>query len=138
MKAAWKGFANDNGCVMVEDERIEFTRYTRPVLVIDASKFPADYPEIGSEWVLKDGRLAPYNVKVVTAPVKEVDGLWYVGVENFMARKLPYWARIRDLKPLPQEATGEVVGTLTIDAHGWQTRPSLDEGEYDIIKRGDR
>ena len=108
-----------------------------PVLVLDASKFPPDYPEIGSKWMYGPfngelQRVPVCKVKIETPP-QETDAGWFVGVSGYMDRVLPYWVRVSDLKPILSEP--EVVGTLSIDAHGWQTRPALESGTYDIVRR---
>jgi hypothetical protein len=140
----WKGWADDDGWV----SPTAFEEGEIPVLVIDASEFPADYPEIGSEWLKADGHGgAMYTVEVTTPPVLgKADGLMYVGVLGFMTRNLPYWTLVADLHPIPTEATGEVVGTIEglgataaiefRDVSGSLQVIGLREGvTYDIIRR---
>ncbi len=72
-------------------------QHTVPVLVIDASEFPPDYPEIGSEWV---GKITGATHKICGPPVYNGD-FWFVASEG-----RAMMVRISDLKPIPQTDPG--------------------------------
>lgn len=114
-----------------------------PVLVIDASEFPKEYPLPQTECMNATSR-----VKVISPPWQSSNGNWWVKIaavqDGYTSDVL-----ISRLKPIPQTATGEVVGTVTVETSthtvsaelgGWSSTfsacPSgIKAGTYDIIKR---
>ena len=119
-----------------------------PVLVIDASDFPKDYPEIGSEWLRNDDKVSIESHPIFSdfrhkwqVLYKHSDGA--IGIGD-----------IDGLNPIPTEVTGEVVGTLTLKVVGvdedadhititdnpltieWSPKmPPVPAGTYDIVRR---
>lgn len=119
---AWKGFSNPSG----EVKRSAQGHYCAPVLVLDASDFPEDYPEIGSEW------LAGGRCTVLSSPYKDAAGAWMVIADFEDGREE---IRIADLEPIPETVTGEVVGTLEVgETIKWKTPPQPSE-TFDIVRR---
>ena len=141
MKAWKKWMAPDHGF-----SETQGTLYYKPVLVIDASDFPENYPEIGSEWLHKG------HVVRVMSPPYESSMTYEKGYRFvFVARDgcAAVSAAIDNLSPIPTEATGEVVGTLTVkdgelaifsteDGNVLTVKGEVDPGTYDIIKRGSK
>ncbi len=121
---AWKGWSD--GCRWVDDVH---DPGNTPVLVMDTSDWPEGYPEIGSKWL---GKITGATHKVCGPPIHN-------GHHWFVASKgQAMMVRIADLTPIPTKATGEVVGSIVVDANGKTfTGPVLPPGTYDIIERGD-
>ena len=159
MKKAWKGTTDVDGDLFSEYHRERSSGLCKgtylsgagpppgtPVLVIDASDFPDDYPMIGSEMEDDDGD----HVEIKGPPV-EVGGKWFVTTICALAggrHSFPYQANISTLKPIPTKATDEVVGTLTVkdgelaifstsDGNLLTVKGEMDPGTYDIIKRSE-
>ena len=107
-----------------------------PVLVIDATDFPPDYPEIGSEWLSACDYTQRLTVK--GAPVFcEASDVWLVPVKN-NGSGITFLAPPADLRPIPETVTGEVVGTVTVgdSLTSISCKPKdLPEGTYDIVRR---
>ena len=125
---AWKGFAAESGSTV----GFQSNEFSRPVLVIDASEFPDVYPEIGSEWLW-----CSEVVKVEGFPIYDEDlRLWEVTVRMPSGQTLP--CDITILEPIPQQATGEVVGTVEVVDTGAGTTITLTKmtpppGKYNLI-----
>lgn len=139
MKNAWKGTTDDEGDLMAGLSIVAQNCYEKdggvppadtPVLVIDATDFPDDYPMPESEW-LWGNRTA----KILSQPFKDLStGQWRVAA--FVGLSL-FHPLLANLKPIPTEATGEVVGGFEIVAGARTTldMPTLGWGKYDIIRR---
>ena len=111
-----------------------------PVLVLDASDFPKDIPEPDTKWI--------WNKSIIGGQ-KQVE----VSIRGYTTESTPRavvsdgeqlsFAYFRDLKPIPQEATGEVVGTVDIstdDACNVHKdvrlyAGNLPNGRYSIVRR---
>lgn len=129
---SWKGWSDGKFIDLTKDGG------DSPVLVIDASDFPSGYPEIGSEWVDDEGD----HHTVESAPAY-VCGEWVAltTCTDADGTKFPYYARIANLKPIPEEpetATGEVVATVLVEGGAIKSFTLPDDGTYDIIRRGDK
>ena len=128
MAKAWKGFADDLEDRPLVDCGPKDSGYDHPVLVIDASEFPDGYPLLKTKWSYYGKK-----VTVISNPWPDSAGNWFVKTrrENGVTDS----ALIVQLEPIPKQATGEVVGTLTIDADGGQWQNVTEMGTYDIIRR---
>ncbi len=143
MKNAWKGTTDDEGDLMAGLSIVAQNCYEKdggvppadtPVLVIDATDFPKDHPEIGSKWTYSNTLGSEYTATVCGYPIKDTVGSWRVVIRY---KDSTITVPIASLTPIPTEATGEIVGGFEIVAGARTTldMPTLGAGKYDIIRR---